>query len=84
MIGDHFSKWCYSFVLKNNEATTVLSKIKSYIEMNGVPTLFHTDNGKEFKNMDLKLFLENKDIKYITSAHIIHNPMDAAKLFIKK
>lgn len=52
--------------------------------MNGVPTLFHTDNGKEFKNMDLKLFLENKDIKYITSAHIIHNPMDAAKLFIKK
>ena len=36
--------------------------------MNGAPTLFHTDNGKEFKNMDLKIFLENKNITYITSA----------------
>ena len=65
---DHFSKWNYSFLLKNKEANTVLSKIKSYIEMNGAPTLFHTDNGKEFKNMDLKIFLENKNITYITSA----------------
>ena len=65
---DHFSKWNYSFLLKNKDATTVLSKIKLYFEMNGTPTLFHTDNGKEFKNRDLKFFLENKNTTYITSA----------------
>lgn len=36
--------------------------------MNGVSTLFHTDNGKEFKNLDLRIYLENKNITNITSA----------------
>lgn len=54
--------------LKNKETKTVLSKIKSYIEINEAPILFQTDNGKEFKNSELKIFLENKNITYITSA----------------
>lgn len=36
--------------------------------MNGAPTLFQTDNGKEFKNLELKIFLDNKNIIYITSS----------------
>ena len=65
---DHFSKWNYSYFLKNKETKTVLSKIKSYIEINEAPILFQTDNGKEFKNSELKIFLENKNITYINSA----------------
>ena len=65
---DHFSKWCYCFLLKNKGASLVLSKIKSFFEINGKPELFHTDNGKEFKNNELKYYLENHNIKYITSA----------------
>jgi hypothetical protein len=62
---DHFSKWNFSFLLKNKESKTVLSKIKSFIEMNDAPTFFQTDNGKEFKNLNLKIYLENKNIIYI-------------------
>ena len=36
--------------------------------MNGAPILFQTDNGKDFKNLELKIFLDNKIITYITSA----------------
>ena len=53
---------------KNKESQLVLSKIKSYIVMNGGSTYFQTDNGKEFKNLELKIFLENNNITYITSA----------------
>lgn len=52
--------------------------------MNGVPALFHTDNRNEFKNSDLKNFLENKNTTYITSSHIIQNPMDVVRPFIKE
>ena len=64
---DHFSKWCYFFLLKNKGASLVLSKMKSFFEINGKPELFPTDNGKEFKNNKLKYYLENHNIKYIIS-----------------
>lgn len=65
---DHFSKWMYSFLLKNKEANLVLAKIKAFISMNGPPKIFHTDNGKEFKNLEVKTYLENNHIIYINSA----------------
>ena len=65
---NHFSKWEYSFLLKNKESKSVVSKIKAFIEMNEKPILFHNDNGKEFDNLELKMPLENNNIKYIKSA----------------
>ena len=65
---DHFSKWCYSFLLKNKSSDLVVSKIKSFIEINGKCSVFQTDNGTEFKNESLKIYLENNDIKYVNSA----------------
>ena len=65
---DHFSKWSYSFLLKNKEAKLVTVKIKAFLVMNGIPEVFQTDNGTEFRNMELKIFLENNNITYITSA----------------
>lgn len=59
---DHFSEWNYSFLLKNKESKTDLAKIKSYLEMNGPPILFQTDNGKEFKNLEVKILLDSKNI----------------------
>lgn len=65
---DHFSKWSMSYLLKNKESETVLSKIKSFINVNGPCQIFQTDNGLEFNNINLKVYLENLNIKYIRSA----------------
>ena len=37
---DHYSKWMFSFLLKNNEAELILSKIKLFINMNGNYQIF--------------------------------------------
>ena len=57
-----------SYLLKNKESETVLSKIKSFINVNGPCQIFQTDNGLEFNNINLKVYLENLNIKYIRSA----------------
>ena len=65
---DHFSKWLGCYLLKNKEAELILAKIKSYIGSNGLCKIFQSDNGKEFNNNMLKIYLENNNINYIRSA----------------
>ena len=57
-----------SYLLKNKESETVLSKIKSFISTNGPCQIFQTDNGLEFNNVNLKVYLENLNIKFIRGA----------------
>ena len=65
---DHFSKWTQSFLLKNKKSELIFSKIKTFINVNVPCKLFQTDNGSEFNNNILKIYLENLNIKYIRSA----------------
>ena len=65
---DHFSKFMCSYLLKNKSSELVLAKIKSYIRTNNKCEIFQTDNGKEFNNQNLKIYLENNDIKFLRSA----------------
>ena len=65
---DHFSKWMCSYLLKNKTADLVLAKIKSFIRANGKCEIFQTNNGKEFNNQTLKIYLDNNNIKYLRSA----------------
>ena len=46
----------------------VLSKIKLFINNNGICKIIQTDNGKEFDNTQMKLFCENNNIKFIKSS----------------
>jgi len=64
----HFSKCSQNYLLKNKESELILSKIKTFININGPCKIFQTDNGSEFNNNILKLYLENLNIKYIHSA----------------
>ena len=66
-IVDHFSKWAYSYLLVDKSMSLVLSKIKLYILNFGKCKIFQTDNGTEFKNKELKLYLEKEDIKQVFS-----------------
>ena len=55
-------------MLKNKESELILSKIKTFININLPCKIFQTDNGSEFNNNTLKVYLENLNIKYIRSA----------------
>ena len=65
---DHFSKYINSFLLVNKTMPLVLSKIKLFINNNGICKIIQTDNGKEFDNTQMKLFCENNNIKFIKSS----------------
>lgn len=58
----------YSLLIKNKKSNLVLSKIKSFINVNGPCEFCQTDNGLEFNNINLKIYLENLNIKYIRSS----------------
>ena len=64
-IVEHFSKWCYSYLLPDKSMKLVLSKIKLFILNFGKCKIFQTDNGIEFKNKELRFYLENENIKQI-------------------
>lgn len=57
-----------AFLLKNKSMTSVITKIKLFINNNGKCKLLQSDNGKEFDNREMPIFCENEDIKYIKSA----------------
>ena len=59
-------------------------KIKLYIMNYGKYKIFQTDNGTEFKNSELKTFLENEGIKQVLSRVYHPQSMELLKLFIKK
>ena len=69
---DHFSNWMCSYLLKKKSADLVLAKIKSFIRSNGTCDIFQTDNGKEFNNQILKIYLENNNIKFLRSSPYHH------------
>ena len=52
-------------MLKTKDSAILLSKIKSFIDINGLYKIFQTDNGLEFNNNLLKTYLENLNIKYV-------------------
>ena len=64
----HYSKWLGSYLLKNKSTELVLSKIKTFFRENGKCEIFQTDNGKEFNNIQIKIYLENNNVKYLRSA----------------
>ena len=65
---DHFSKFMNAYLLKNKTMSLVISKIKLFIINNGKSKIIQTDNGKEFDNMEMRIYCENNNIKFIKSS----------------
>ena len=65
---DHFSKFLNAYLLKNKTMDLVISKIKLFIVNNGKCKIIQSDNGKEFDNIQMKIFYENSNIKFIKSS----------------
>ena len=62
---DHFSKYGWIVVLSDKSATTVFRAIKVCITTHGKPESLQTDNGSEFVNEELKMYLSKNRIHHI-------------------
>ena len=64
----HFTKYLWSYPLKDNNTQNALYCIKNFYMMVGYPKILQKDNGLENKNNIIKNFCENNNIKQIFSA----------------
>ena len=62
---DHLSKYGWIVVMSDKKAANVLRAIKLCLVTHGKPESFHTDNGSEFVNVNLKTYLEKSGIHRI-------------------
>ena len=65
---DHFSKYKWCFAIKEKNGKSIEKCLRSVIATFGTPSIFQTDNGKEFKNSTLKSFLDSQKIEYINGS----------------
>ena len=64
---DHFSKWMWSYPMKEKTAQEAVRCIKSFIFSFGLTKKLHTDNGLEVKNKLMDDFCAKYNIKHIYS-----------------
>ena len=86
-IVDHFSKWIWSYPLKNKDAYNSLQCLKKFIYSFGICNTLHTDNGLEFKNLLFDSFCAEKGIKHKFSKPYTpnsHGAVESAHKQIKK
>jgi len=63
-IKDHFSKYCWCFLLPDKKASSVATALEKLFDTGNIPKLMHSDNGNEFKGEVSKL-LESYSIKQV-------------------
>jgi hypothetical protein len=63
MIIDVFSKYSWAFPLKNKSGENILEAFKKIFESGRKPNKIHTDQGNEFFNKNLKVYLEKMNIE---------------------
>ena len=64
---DHFSKWIWSYEIKEKTAHDCLLCLMHYVYPFGCPKKLHTDNGKEFKNIHFNIFCSDNNINQVFS-----------------
>ena len=62
---DHFSKYGWIVILSDKSATTVLRTTKECIATHDKPESLQTENGSEFVNEELKMYLSKNRIHHI-------------------
>ena len=64
---DHFSKWLFSYPLKEKTGKEVLLNLRKYLISFGICKKLQTDNGLEFKNVLINNFCIDNQIERIFS-----------------
>ena len=64
---DHFSKYDWAIPIRNKESITVRNTITQVL-IHGYSEIIQSDNGKEFTNKSLNVYLEGIDVKYLNES----------------
>ena len=64
-IVDHFSKFGYTTLMHIKTGIEVLASFKEFLKLIGKPDILQSDNGGEYNNEEMKVFLKNQKIEYI-------------------
>ena len=67
VLQDVFSRFIFTFPLKNKSASEIISGFKSILKQGRQTVLLRTDRGSEFKNRFLTAFLKERGIHQIFS-----------------
>ena len=65
---DHYSQFSWLFPLQSKTSEQVLQSITQLFWQIGFPKKLHTDNGKEFKNENMKDFCQRHQIELVHGA----------------
>ena len=64
-IVDRFSKFGYATLMHTKTRIEVLASFKEFLKLIGKPDILQTDNGGEFNNEEMNVFLKNQKIEYM-------------------
>nr|XP_022907595.1 uncharacterized protein K02A2.6-like [Onthophagus taurus] len=69
IIVDAFSKFPEIICLQNNTTSqNVIKNFKAILARNGIPDILYTDNGPQFVNQQFQTFLQEWEIRHITTS----------------
>lgn len=81
---DHYTKWIETKIIKSKTATEIIEAINTLIiNKHGIPEKILSDSGLEFENKNVKLFTDNKGIKWISGSPYHHNTCGAVERAIQ-
>ena len=80
---NHFNKYGWIVVLSDKSAATIIKTLKACIAIYGKPESLQTNNGSEFVNEGLKMYLRKNRIHYICGSPYYPQSQGAVKAFNK-
>ena len=64
-IVDHFSKFVHARVVESHTAREVEITVRQFFRLIGAPHILQSDNGREFNNQRITIYLEEQQVKFL-------------------
>ncbi|GFO35008.1 Pol polyprotein [Plakobranchus ocellatus] len=65
---DYYSRWLEIAFMSNTSANTVITKLRVIFATHGLPDELRSDNGPQFASGEFQRFVNEMDIKHVTSS----------------
>jgi len=62
---DHFSKFLHARIVESQNAREVEITLRQFFRLVGIPQILQSDNGREFDNKRINVYLEEQQIKFV-------------------
>ena len=79
VVQDYFTKWLESFPMSDQKADRIVELLKSLFCRVGIPSILHSDQGRNFESLLMSKMCESFGIRKRILLRIIHKEMDWLK-----